>query len=145
MYLVKKCGLTDEKVFKRCLKQRNRYLHINKTNEICIALIFFPSFFFCFLSRYVYRQEPEPNDLAVNQSLQILFYFFFAINPIFPFCVSKKFRRNASILLRNGCSVDLSMRQIRPPSLTLQESDLRRMFRQSLAIRWRHTTRWFLK
>ncbi|CAG5127179.1 unnamed protein product [Candidula unifasciata] len=56
---------------------------------------------------------------TVNQCLQILFYFFFAINPIFPFCVSSKFRRNVSVLFSQGCAKNIVQPQVRSPLVTL--------------------------
>ncbi|XP_035825338.1 uncharacterized protein LOC101854634 [Aplysia californica] len=100
-----------------------------------MLLLYLPSFSFLFFDvalvfwiccraskvtwKWVYKQEPGTDDLTVNQALQILFYLFFVVNPIFPFCVSRKFRRNVSVLISHGCSKNIAMRYLRPASPTL--------------------------
>ncbi|BFZ24943.1 hypothetical protein BsWGS_27982 [Bradybaena similaris] len=113
------CGrvfMTHVDVYKR---RHAEVLKIVLCHSVCFHLLITPraiSSSIVTYNRYVYRKEPTSEDLAVNQSLQIIFYLFFALNPIFPFCVSRKFRRNASVLFKNGCSRDITMRHRRPLS-----------------------------
>ncbi|RUS77041.1 hypothetical protein EGW08_015198 [Elysia chlorotica] len=56
---------------------------------------------------------PTPRDAAdaamVNRLLQLIFYLFFVINPVVPFFISKKFRRNACMLISRRCSKNIRM------------------------------------
>ncbi|GFR76355.1 hypothetical protein ElyMa_002210700 [Elysia marginata] len=60
--------------------------------------------------------EKAAGDIATDRILQFTFYLFFVINPSIPFLVSRKFRRNAFMLMSRRCSKSLDMASLRPAS-----------------------------